>query len=55
MIDNMPEKTGRSLEEWFAVLKAKSFSKHSEAVKYLKEEFGVTHGFANTNCHTFKE
>ena len=48
MIDNMPEKTGRSLEEWFAVLKAKSFSKHSEAVKYLKEEFGVTHGFANT-------
>jgi len=48
MINNMPEKTGKSLEEWFKVLKSKSFSKHSEAVKFLKEEHQVTHGFANT-------
>ena len=48
MIDNMPEKTGKSLEEWFEVLKSKSFAKHSEAVKYLKTEHHVTHGFANT-------
>jgi len=48
MIDNMPEKTGKSLNEWKLVLKRKSFTKHSEAVKYLKEEHSVTHGFANT-------
>ena len=48
MIANMPEKTGKSLEEWFDILKAKSFSKHSEAVKCLKTEHQVTHGFANT-------
>ena len=48
MINNMPEKTGKSLEEWFEILKSKSFSKHSEAVKYLKSEHQVTHGFANT-------
>ena len=48
MIDNMPLKTGRSLAEWIKVLTAKSFAKHSEAVKYLKVEHGVTHGFANT-------
>jgi len=48
MIDNMPEKTGKSLNEWKLVLKRKSFAKHSEAVKYLKEEHSVTHGFANT-------
>jgi len=48
MIDNMPEKTGKSLNEWKLVLKRKSFAKHSEAVKYLKEEHNVTHGFANT-------
>jgi predicted transport protein len=48
MIDNMPEKTGKSLAEWKQVLKAKHFAKHSEAVKFLKEEYGVTHGFANT-------
>jgi uncharacterized protein DUF5655/uncharacterized protein DUF4287 len=48
MIDNMPEKTGKSLDEWKLVLKEKSFAKHSEGVKYLKEEHNVTHGFANT-------
>jgi len=48
MIDNMPEKTGKSLEEWKLILKEKSFEKHSEGVKYLKTEFNISHGFANT-------
>lgn len=48
MIANMPEKTGKSLEEWTALLQTKSFSKHSEAVNFLKKEHQVTHGFANT-------
>lgn len=48
MINNMPEKTGKSLEEWKTILKSKAFSKHSEAVNFLKKEHGVTHGFANT-------
>jgi len=48
MIDNMPEKTGKSLNEWKQILKEKSFAKHSDGVKYLKSEHNVTHGFANT-------
>ncbi|WP_299334221.1 DUF4287 domain-containing protein [uncultured Psychroserpens sp.] len=48
MINNMPEKTGKSLEEWTSILKAKAFAKHSEGVNFLKKEHGVTHGFANT-------
>ena len=48
MIDNMPEKTGKSLDEWKIILKEKSFAKHSEGVNYLKNEHHVTHGFANT-------
>ncbi|QNJ99004.1 DUF4287 domain-containing protein [Constantimarinum furrinae] len=48
MIDNMPEKTGKSLDEWKKLLKSKSFQKHSEAVNFLKKEHQVTHGFANT-------
>ena len=35
MISNMPEKTGKSLEEWKKILKDKAFSKHGEAVKFL--------------------
>ena len=48
MISNMPEKTGKSLEEWKTILKSKNFEKHGEAVKFLKTEHNVTHGFANT-------
>lgn len=53
MIDNMPEKTGKSLDEWHQLLKQRSFAKHSEAVNYLKKDFGVTHGFANTIVHLY--
>jgi len=55
MINNMPEKTGKSLNEWKIILKEKSFEKHSEAVKYLKAEHNVTHGFANTIVTLSKE
>lgn len=55
MIDNMPEKTGKSLSEWKSILKTKSFTKHSEAVNFLKSDHGVTHGFANTIVTLSKE
>ena len=55
MIDNMPEKTGKSLAEWKSVLKTMNFSKHSEAVNFLKKEHQVTHGFANTIVALSKE
>jgi len=48
MINNMPDKTGKSLEEWIKILSKESFSKHSEAVNFLKSKHAVTHGFANT-------
>jgi hypothetical protein len=47
MIDNLPAKTGRSLEEWFAVLDAASLDKHGEMLTLLKAEYGVSHGYAN--------
>lgn len=55
MIDNMPDKTGKSLEEWKKLLQTKHFTKHTEAVKFLKIEYGVTHGFANTIVTLSKE
>lgn len=55
MINNMPEKTGKSLEQWKKILQSKDFEKHSEAVKYLKSEHQVTHGFANTIVTLSKE
>lgn len=55
MIENMPEKTGKSLKEWKEILHRKSFSKHSEAVNFLKKQHGVTHGFANTIVSLYRD
>lgn len=55
MINNIPEKTGKSLAEWKVILSAKAFTKHSEGVKFLKSEHGVSHGFANTIVTLSKE
>lgn len=48
MINNMPEKTGKNLEDWLKILDKEKFEKHGVAVKFLKAEHGLTHGFANT-------
>jgi len=55
MINNMPEKTGKKLEEWIQILNRENFEKHSMAVKFLKAEHSITHGFANTIVSLSKE
>ncbi len=47
MIAGLPEKTGKSLEQWLRILKASKLAKHKELVSHLKTEHGLTHGFAN--------
>jgi predicted transport protein len=55
MINNMPEKTGKSLQQWKDILAKENFSKHMQAVNYLKKIHSVTHGFANTIVSLSKE
>ena len=47
MLKNMFEKTGKNIDDWIVIIKAKKFSKHGEIVKYLKSEYSLTHGYAN--------
>lgn len=53
MIANLPEKTGRSLDEWMKAVAKSGAAKHGEIVKWLKGEHGVTHGYANLIAHQF--
>jgi len=55
MIDNLPEKTGNSLEQWLKILAKQKFEKHGEIVKWLKSEHAVTHGFANLIAHMHRD
>jgi predicted transport protein len=54
MMANLPEKTGKSMDEWKELLTGAELAKHGEMVKLLKKEHGVTHGFANLIVHEFR-
>lgn len=51
MLANLPEKTGRSMDQWAKRVAESGAAKHGEIVKWLKAEHGVTHGYANLIAH----
>ncbi|MBK6731325.1 MAG: DUF4287 domain-containing protein [Bacteroidetes bacterium] len=51
MIDNLHNNTGKTLEQWTAIVKSKNFAKHGEIINFLKDTHGLTHGFANLIAH----
>ncbi len=53
MIANLPEKTGKAMPAWLKIAARAGLEKHGQLVKFLKEEHGVTHGYANLIAHTF--
>ncbi len=44
---NLQEKTGHTMAEWFAVIEPTGLEKHTEIMNWLKSQHGVSHGFAN--------
>jgi predicted transport protein len=55
MIENMPEKTGKSLEDWFKLIKDKNLSQHGEIMSLIKGDHSVSHGYANTISLLFRQ
>ncbi len=47
MIANLPEKTGKPLEDWLDLVRPMGLHRHGEIVNMLKTEHDVTHGYAN--------
>ena len=52
MIANMPEKTGKPLEEWLTIVAGSGLAKHGEIVKMLKADHGIGHGYASLVAHS---
>ena len=48
VIKNLPEKTGKSLEEWITIAKTFSLSKKSDVLKKLKSDYKLGHVQAQT-------
>jgi len=55
MTANLEQKTGRSMSAWIEVVVASGKVKHGEMISYLKEQHGLTHGYANLVAHAARE
>lgn len=55
MINNLPKNTGKSLEQWFALIKSKGINSHGDIMKLIKGKHGITHGFANTIAILYRQ
>jgi len=54
MIENLMKITGKSLDQWIEIVKMKNFAKHGEIINFLKDEYGISYGFANLVAHKSK-
>lgn len=52
---NIQARTGKSLDELFAIIRGSGLAKHGEIVAHLKTELGLGHGDANTLAHAAKQ
>ena len=50
-LSNIEKRTGKSLGQFAQILKASGLAKHGELREFLKREFGMGHGDANTLVH----
>lgn len=55
MLANIPEKTGKTLDDWKRLIAKADLEKHGEIVKFLKKEHDVTHGFASLISAKYRE
>ena len=51
MIANLEEKTGKDLQGWLELTRASGLEKHGALTALLKNEHGVSHGYANLIAH----
>jgi predicted transport protein len=47
MMQNIEKNFGKPFDEWIKIIKKQKLEKHGEILKFLKENHGFTHGYAN--------
>ena len=55
MIRNLEEMTGKSLDAWVAIVQESGADKVRARINYLKDEHGLTYGYANLVALTAKD
>jgi hypothetical protein len=53
-LQNLQKRSGRTLEQLFAAIRAGGATKHTEIIALLKRDFALGHGDANLVAHQFR-
>ena len=51
MEENIAKNTGKTVDQWVKVARKSGLEKHGQIVKFLKNDHGFTHGYANLVAH----
>lgn len=54
MLNNLEGKTGKPLNNWLKVVQKSGEVKHNSIIKFLKNNHGLTHGYANLIAFKFR-
>jgi predicted transport protein len=55
MMEKVVEETGKTVDQWVKVVQSKKLVKHKQILNFLKDEHGLTYGYANTLAHVIRE
>lgn len=55
MIANLEKSSGKKMAEWVEIARNSGKEKHGEIISFLKEQHGLTYGYANLIAHTLKQ
>jgi hypothetical protein len=54
LLARVPEATGRELKEWYRLIEdGPSFTRFDERVRWLQDEYAVSHGVATAIVHEY--
>lgn len=53
-LNNLQQRSGKTLAQLYAAIRASGAAKHGEVVAMLKRDFGLGHGDANLVAHSFR-
>lgn len=55
MMEKVVEETGKTVDQWVKTVQSRKLVKHGQIRAFLKDEHGLTYGYANTLAHVIRD
>ncbi len=55
MMEKVVQETGKTVDQWVKIVQSKKLVKHKQILNFLKDEHGLTYGYANTLAHVIRD